>query len=643
MAELFDGYIPSKCKIPLYSLNEKSPLDKPPLVGDYVGVLKNGIVQVDIDEMEFAQIVLKIVQDYKLKCDVLQTSRGLHFYFKSNDRIKKQKVHWYNAIGIPTDYGIGDRNRVVPLKVTETIEQTKILNGQEVKTYSELTTIRQWLQQYDELDEIPCWLLPISKNDTKITSITARNQSLFNYILTLQSNNMNKDEIRLIIKIINSYILEEPLADKEIDTITRDEAFSEEIFFERGHFLHDRFGNYLINNSNIIRVDGQVNIYTDEKLYSNNPDDFEKEMLKKIPSLKDSQRKEVYKYIHLQCKKTGEFANPKLIGLKDNIFDLEHMATIPYSPSVIMPNKIPYNYNPRAYNELMDKTLNKVACNDREIRLLLEEMFGYCLYRKNSLQVCFILTGEGSNGKSTILNLLKKLIGKNNFSSLDPKEFDSTYKPAELYGKLANFGDDISARYIENSSIFKKIVTGESFMVERKYMQPFELENYATQIFCANEMPRVNDTTDGFFRRLVLVPFNAKFSKTDDDYDPFIEDKLMTDEAMEYLLKLAIDGLKRVIINKKFQTSSKGEAEKNEYVKINNPIEEWLDENPKILNESVNDVYLAYKTWCASVGCSAMKKLNVSRAIKRRYNYDTKITSINGKSVRIYKQNEEED
>ena len=131
MAELFDGYIPSKCKIPLYSLNEKSPLDKPPLVGDYVGVLKNGIVQVDIDEMEFAQIVLKIVQDYKLKCDVLQTSRGLHFYFKCNDRIKKQKVHWYNAIGIPTDYGIGDRNRVVPLKVTETIEQTKILNGQE--------------------------------------------------------------------------------------------------------------------------------------------------------------------------------------------------------------------------------------------------------------------------------------------------------------------------------------------------------------------------------------------------------------------------------------------------------------------------------------------------------------------------------
>ena len=58
---------------------------------------------------------------------------------------------------------------------------------------------------------------------------------------------------------------------------------------------------------------------------------------------------------------------------------------------------------------------------------------------------------------------------------------------------------------------------------------------------------------------------------------------------------------------------------------------------------SVNDVYLAYKTWCASVGCTAMKKLNVSRAIKRRYNYDTKITSINGKSVRIYKQNEEED
>ena len=142
---------------------------------------------------------------------------------------------------------------------------------------------------------------------------TTRNQTLFEYILKLQLGGFGKDDIRKIIKVINDHILYEPLDDKEIDTITRDEAFSEELFFDdRGRFLHDRFGNYMMSNCNILRIDGLVNIYTKDHLYSNNSDEFEKKMVERIPQLKDNQRKEVYKYIALQCKKEGEFASPKV-------------------------------------------------------------------------------------------------------------------------------------------------------------------------------------------------------------------------------------------------------------------------------------------------------------------------------------------
>lgn len=637
---MFRGYIPSIGKRPLYSVKTYEFLKEPPKSGDYVGVLNQDIIQVDVDEQGLADKVFEIVKEYKLRCNVLKTTRGYHFYFK-NTTVKSQSVHCYSAVGIPCDYGLGSRDRVVPLRITTSKEKVRFNNGVEQKYFEDETVTREWLQTYNEIEELPCWLLPISLKDTGILEIEARNQTLFNYILVLQSKGLSREEIRKTIKIINKHILEVPLSDKEIDQITRDEAFSEELFFsERGKFLHDVFGNYMLNNSNIVKVNNQTHIYTDDLIYSNRPDDFEKKMIEKIPSLKESQRKEVYKYINLKCDKETEVASPKYVGLKTQVLDLETMEEFPYSPNMVITNRIKYDYVPDAYHEPMDRTLNKVCCNDPQIRALLEEMIGYTLYRANSMQVCFILTGEGSNGKSTILNLIKKLLGKENYTTLELRELEETFKPAELSGKLANLGDDISAKYLDNSSVFKKCVTGNAFIVQRKYADPFELECYATQIFCANELPQVSDKSDGFGRRIVILPFRARFSKADPDYDPFIEDKLLTDEGMEYLLRLAIEGLQRILINKSFTKSDVSESEKSIYLQSNNNVLEWLEEESKdrIVNERTSDVYMAYKLWCANNGCMPVKLINLSKEINKKYGYKTGVQYVDGKSVRVYKE-----
>lgn len=637
MADLFRGYIKSKGKKPLSSIKGGDWLKEPPTDSDYVGVLKENIIQVDFDDSDSAELAMKIVKENKMRCDILKTTRGVHLYFLDDGSTKTQCVHLYNAIGLPCDIGLGKKDRVIPLRITKDIEQSKIVNGEEVVFTTKEVQQREWLQTYDELDNLPCIFRIIGKHDYKFEDCTERNQTLFSYILQLQTHNFTKNEVRKTIKMINKYRFKSPLSDKEIDAITRDDAFSEELFFtDKGAFLHDRFGNYMLTNSNIIRIDEQVNIYTKDNIYSNNPDDFEREMLRKIPTLKDTQRKEVYKYISLQCVKEGEFANPIYIGLGHTILDIQTMEEFPYSPKFIMNNVIKYDYNPNAYSEVMDKTLNKLACNDPQVRMLLEEMIGYTLYRKNSIQKAFILTGEGSNGKSTFLNCIKKLLGKGNFTSLDMSELEQTFKPAELYNKLANIGDDISAKYMDDTSKFKKCVTGESFLVERKYGQPFELTSYATQIFCANELPAVKDKSDGFGRRLIIIPFSAKFSKDDEDYDPFIEDKLLEDESIEYLLKIAIDGLRRVILSKEFTKSTKGELEKNTYLISNNSVLEWLEEAPAVENNSVNDCYNVYQVWCAQNGCNAVKKINFTKEIKKTLGLTSKPKTIDGKTVRVY-------
>ena len=115
----------------------------------------------------------------------------------------------------------------------------------------------------------------------------------------------------------------------------------------------------MLGNSNILMIDGQMHIYTNKCLYSNDPNEFEREMLNKIPSLKDTQRKEVYKYLTLKCTKEGEFANAKYIGMKDEILDLETMQTFPYSPKWVINNRLNFNYKPSLHHEALDKTINK--------------------------------------------------------------------------------------------------------------------------------------------------------------------------------------------------------------------------------------------------------------------------------------------
>ena len=108
--------------------------------------------------------------------------------------------------------------------------------------------------------------------------------------------------------------------------------------------------------------------------------------------------------------------------------------------------------------------------------------------------------------------------------------------------------------------------------VERKGKDPYDFNNYSKLLFSCNTLPRINDLSDGLKTRLLFVPFNARFSKNDPDYDPWIKDKLLTNKGMEYLLKIALQGLDRIISAKSFTRVQVVEDAWNEYEKINNPI-----------------------------------------------------------------------
>lgn len=618
----FKGYVETKNKKCIEKFKNRDDFktyDQVKLLDEFAGILDKEAILIDIDDMKISDILFTIVQDLKLKCRVYKTSKGKHFLFKNNGVISN-RTRCSLAIGVKADIKLGTRNSYEVLKY----------EGKEREILYDIPE--------NEVQEIPRFFLPLKKkiNFMELSEGDGRNQELFNHILTLQSEGLTISEIKECINIINNYVFFEPLDEKELDTILRDEAFEKISFFEGNTFLFDNFAKYLKVNSNVIKVDNQICIYRDG-YYSQNIKEIETEMITQISRLAAAKRKEVLQYLELICNNQNR-SSANYICFKNGVYDIKDNEILKFSPEYIITNKISWEYDEKAYSEVTDKTLNKLACNDEDIRLLLEEVIGYSFYTRNELGKAFILTGDGSNGKSTFLSMVKNLIGIENMASLDIKELTERFKNSQLVGKLVNIGDDIGEEFIVDTSVFRKLVTGERMTVEMKGKDPFQFNNYAKFLFSANKIPRMRDPTGAVKRRMVIIPFDAKFSPDDEDYDPYIIDKLLSEDSMKYLIKVGLEGLKRVLKNKKFTESKKVQEQIREYELSNNPILGFFEEIDfsEILNEPTKSVFQKYLIYCNENNLQPMASVEFSRKVCKEYNFKTSVKKIKSKTYRVF-------
>lgn len=623
---LFKGFVETKdkkCVEKIKGRTDFKTFEQVQSLPEYAGILAAKTILIDIDDAETSDVLFKIVQSYNLKCRVYKTTRGKHFLFK-NSGVPTNKTGCKTAIGLTADIKIGTRNSYEVLKY----------DGKQREVLYDLT-------ENEEAGDLPRWLFPI-KSNMEFLNMDAgdgRNQSLFNYILTLQSNDFSVEEARETIRIINAFVLKVPLEDGEIETILRDDAFKKPIFFMGSTFLFDKFATYLKNNNHIIKINNQLHIYRDG-IYLNGQSEIEGEMIKHIPNLNRAKRTEVMSYLDIMIRDNTKPASANYIAFSNGIYNIADGSFTDFSPEMVITNKIPWEYNPDAYSEDADGVLNRIACNDTEIRSLLEEAIGYCFYRRNELRKSFILTGDKANGKSTFLSMIQNLLGETNIAALDLKELGDRFKTAELFGKLANIGDDIGDEFIGNAAVFKKLVTGDRVSAERKGQNPFEFNNYSKFLFSANNIPRIKDKTGAVLDRLIIIPFNARFSKDDPNFDPYIKYKLQAPEVMEYLIVLGLQGLNRVLTNDAFTKSAAVQQEMDDYEETNNPIlsffRECEQEEFQIENEPTNKVYKRYQEFCLANSMQPMSHIEFSKQVNRILNFRILDKKINGKKCRIF-------
>ena len=623
--DMFKGYILTKDKHPLKPYTDDAPLmtlDDVEDASEYAGVLAQDTVLVDIDDIDMSEMLADMVEDAGLGCVMRETDRGMHFYFINDGSVTKCWTGVYLACGIKADIKAGVKNSISVLRK----------GGKD----------REVVYDRTPYDILPCWMRPIDTKDRGLYGMKdgdGRDSTLFTYILTLIQHGFTKDECRKTLEVINENVFEDKLSDKDIDRITRDDAFPADTFYVKGKFLHDKFGDFLIAQYRIRRVDGVLCYYHDGE-YVNALGMLDNLCLRHLRSLPAKSRTEVAKYIEGMLAESVPASDPRYITFDNGVLDIETGEMRPATPDVVTRNIIRHDYVPDAYCALTDRTMDKLACGDPQVRAVMEEAIGYGFYRSSSMSRFIVLTGEKANGKSTFLEVLQEIYGNRNCSNLDINELDERFSTAELAGKLANIGDDISDEFMQGKAVanLKKVVSGNMLKGEYKGQDPFFFKPYVKLFFSANDIPKMRDKTGAVLRRMVIVPFNARFTSDDPDYDPYIAVKLKSEESLRYLVRLGVEGLRRILKQKDFTHAVKVDRAVRQYEVDNNPILSFLTEHD-VVDKGTDEVYRQYRVFCIENGFKEANKNTFSKDICRNAGVVTKAVRIDGTLRRIYVKN----
>jgi len=342
---------------------------------------------------------------------------------------------------------------------------------------------------------------------------------------------------------------------------------------------------------------------------------------------------------NLESKDIFDKTTEGKINLANGVYDYQKGELLAHSPKFGFMYCLPYDFDLDANCPRFYQFLDEITCGDHDMQEVLMELVGYAISGGEcKAQKAGILYGEGSNGKSTLLEVLKALAGDGNYSSLSLTALNNDQKRALVEGKLFNLGEETSPRALGESEVFKTMVTGGEIDIKRLYGQPYSIKNRAKLIMACNELPKSSDRTHGLYRRMLTIPFNAVFEgKTD---DPDIKEKLL--KELPGIFNLAIQGLNRLREQKwKFSQCDAIDRQIEDYKIENDNVLEWLKENceyDKSESELKDKLYSNYRHFCEERGTYPQKHQNLMKRLAKAVpGYEVIRKSVHGEQKRAVK------
>jgi len=421
-------------------------------------------------------------------------------------------------------------------------------------------------------------------------------------------------------------------------------------FYEDGKFMDKSFVDYFITKHNVVYSTGMGFLIFNGVIWENCSDlhiqQLIAEILESEDELTNAKISSTFRMLINQVNndKLAELlnANRNRLIVKNGTLDITDIENTVFYKDEFFPEdystiKLNVNYDPEALNNspnwkyYMMSTFEK----DAERVKLIGEMLGYCLTPSCKFHKSFMLIGEGSNGKSVLLDIMDYIWGSKNISDVDISELDRAFSRVSLFGKLINKSSEIEGN-LKTTAFFKKIVSGDMIDGEYKGKDKFSFPSTAKLIFAMNNLPVTKDKSDGLYRRLSIIPFNKQFKGDEIDIDLSEKLKLEADGIFMF----ALSGLKRLTKQKKFTESIEVNNKLEEYKLDSNPVKQYMEEKYITTDEenkyiSCASLYESYGVWCGDNGFMKMNNINFGKELKR-LKYNKKQKKTEGKTIWIY-------
>lgn len=312
----------------------------------------------------------------------------------------------------------------------------------------------------------------------------------------------------------------------------------------------------------------------------------------------------------------GSWVPPKtLINFENGVLDLQKRNLLPHSKDFFFTHVIPIRYDRSADCPAFKRFLSEVLCGDSELIDLSQDVFGYCLQPGNWLHVGVLLLGDGLNGKSTFLEILRHILGAENTSALSLADLQVCFRRHRLRDKLANICEESPSSTILESEVIKNLMSGGVVTCDEKYKPVYDLRNMAKLIYSANSAPLVKDHTYAYYRRLVVIPFDYRIPS--DRQDPHLVQKLLQNAAG--ILNWAIDGLERVRTEGRLTVAAASLEARDEVITDTDSVRMFIGDSCEMVPGErcwSFTIYDAYKDFCANRNYKAVSDNEFGKRLK---------------------------
>lgn len=284
------------------------------------------------------------------------------------------------------------------------------------------------------------------------------------------------------------------------------------------------------------------------------------------------------------CARPGFFnAAPKGIVFTNGFVRVDggKIVVVDHAPEHRAIHALPFafeeNLRSAMWDDFLEEVFAKASEDERAARAsFLSEHAGACLMGlATQYAVALVLLGNGNDGKSTYLDVLRALFPRGAVGALAPQEWSNRFYLAEMAGIRVNLVGETPEKEIGDSELFKTVISGDELTVARKFRDPFKLVPEAGHVFAANTLPLTRDLTKGFWRRVEVIAFDREFGEHERKVG-FSKSLVATE--LPAVAAWAIRGAAALQARGVFAPPSSSKEAKESWRQDSDQVAQWLDE-----------------------------------------------------------------